>query len=181
MIMKMRLNFLCLAAFLMLVMNDALSKTYEELNGTRLFVNSIIEDVIGKGMTSVVISIIVMVLIAVPLILGLLAFWKFVIHINEDEIFVKKNYILLRWTGNGILLYNVLLIPFHLLADNINKNLMINSTAPFTSNGGQIQLLHLKDGMFHDGYVLFFAFFCLIIAEAFAIGIKLKEEQELTI
>ena len=173
--MKIRLNFLCLAAFLMLVMSDALSKTYEEINGTRLFVNSIIEDFVGKGVTSVTISIIVMVLIAAPLILGLLAFWKFIIHINDDEIFVKKNYILLRWTGTGILLYNFLLIPFHLLADYLNKNLMINS------NGEQIQLFHLKDGMFHDEYVLFFAFFCLIIAEAFAIGIKLKEEQDLTI
>ena len=115
--MKIRLNFLCLAAFLMLVMNDALSKTYEELNGTRLFVSSIIEDFIGKGVTSVTVSIIAIVVVVAPLILGLLAFWKFIIHINEDEIFVKKNYILLRWTGTGILLYNVLLIPFHLLAD----------------------------------------------------------------
>ena len=173
--MKMRLNFMCLAAFLMLVMNDALSKTYEELNGTRLFVSSIIEDFIGKGVTSVTVSIIAIVVVVAPLILGLLAFWKFIIHINEDEIFVKKNYILLRWTGTGILLYNVLLIPFHLLADYLNKNLIINS------NGEQIQLFHLEDGMFHDEYVLFFAFFCLIIAEAFAIGIKLKEEQDLTI
>jgi hypothetical protein len=92
------------------------------------------------------------------IIAAIIAFIRFIWNVNRDKVFVWQNVSMLRWTGWGIMFgyaYSLVMEYFH----NI----------PLTKS-------------FYDASDYFiFAFFCLIVAEAFAVGLKLKEEQELTI
>ena len=63
-----------------------------------------------------------------------------------------------RWTGWGILIPSVIFAAYDLL-EHIPAEKVYNQTM--------------------DGFI--FSLFCLIVAEVFAIGLKLKEEQDLTI
>lgn len=103
------------------------------------------------------------------LVVVLVFFFKFVIAVNRSEIFVWINVTRLRWIGGLLILVFVSnLLPV------IEANLYVN------------HLLKLK------GYSVYFSemvsvtslllgVLAYIIAEVFAIGIKMKEEQELTI
>jgi bacteriorhodopsin len=87
-----------------------------------------------------------------------IAFVRFILNVNHDKVFVKENIPLLRWAGWGMMIpaiiYSVHDLVEHFPADNVYNSYM-------------------------DDFV--FGLFCLIIAEVFAIGLKLKEEQDLTI
>ena len=87
------------------------------------------------------------------------SFVKFILNVNRDQVFTLKNVSLLRSTGWRLLIAIVLFIPMDLI------------------------LMGTKLETVFDEYVdsIIFSVFCLIIAEAFAIGLKLKEEQDLTI
>ena len=93
------------------------------------------------------------------IIRSLIAFVRFVLNVNRDKVFVLKNVSLLRSTGWRLLIAMVLCVPMELI------------------------LMGTKLETVFDEYVdpIIFSVFCLIIAEAFAIGLKLKEEQDLTI
>ena len=83
---------------------------------------------------------------------------KFILNVNRDKVFVWNNVTLLRWAGWGMVIPNVIAIVYDLL-----------SNVP-------VRQVYLE-----DSYSILFGIFCLIMAEVFAIGLKLKEEQDLTI
>ena len=85
-------------------------------------------------------------------------FVNFILNINRNKVFVWDNVLLLRRTGIGLFVVILLISVCELF------------------NGKSFTAVY-------DNYfdVLIFCVFNLIVAEAFAIGLKLKEEQELTI
>lgn len=86
-------------------------------------------------------------------------FIKFILNVNHDKVFVTENVSLLRATGWRLLAAIVLSIPFNLW--------FVKDTL---------------ETVFYDSVdSILFSVFCLIVAEVFAIGLRLKEEQALTI
>ena len=83
---------------------------------------------------------------------------RFILNVNRDKVFVWQNVALLRWAGWGLLIPYIIIIVSELL------------------NHVPIRQIYIEDS---DS--LIFGVFCLIMAEVFAIGLKLKEEQDLTI
>ena len=92
------------------------------------------------------------------IVAAIIAFIRFIWNVNRDKVFVWQNVSMLRWTGWGIMVgyvYTLVMDFFH--------------SIPLTKS-------------FYEASDYFiFAIFCLIVAETFAIGLKLKEEQDLTI
>ena len=88
------------------------------------------------------------------------SFIRFILNVNRDKVFVWENVRLLRWTGGGLLIA-VLSISIHDAIEHIPLEKIYHDYAPMSD--------------------LTFGVFCLIVAEVFAIGLKLKEEQDLTI
>ena len=89
-------------------------------------------------------------------IISFIKFIKFILNINKGNVFDKKNIPLLRWIGCS---YIYIFVYCFVLNSIIECDEWIGAGT--------------------DTFVL--GTFCLIIAEVFAIGIKLKEEQDLTI
>ena len=83
---------------------------------------------------------------------------RFVLNVNRDKVFVWENVPLLRWTGWGLLISTVI-IAVHDLVERIPADRIYNE--------------NMDD--------IIFSVFCLMMAEVFVIGLKLKEEQDLTI
>ena len=77
---------------------------------------------------------------------------------NRDKVFVLENVPLLRWTGWGLLSATVM-IAIYDLVEHTPVDRIYNETM--------------------DDFI--FSVFCLIMAEVFMIGLKLQEEQDLTI
>ena len=102
-----------------------------------------------------------------PPIRGFISFCKFILNINRDKVFVKENIPLLRWTGWGFLIYNIATFLIKLIVMYVNNGELLSI---------QFNIIYKQH---EDGFI--FSIFCLIIAEVFLIGIKLKDEQELTI
>ena len=92
------------------------------------------------------------------LIRSFIAFVRFILNVNRDKVFVWDNVPLLRWTGWGMLIPVVVFAVYDLLA-HIPADKVYNQSM--------------------DDFI--FSLFCLIVAEVFAIGLKLKEENDLTI
>ncbi|MBR5061189.1 MAG: DUF2975 domain-containing protein [Prevotella sp.] len=89
---------------------------------------------------------------------SIVAFIRFILNVNRNKVFVWKNVSLLRWAGWGLLAYCVGGIAARVFARG-------NFTEAFLDHGDS----------------LCSCVFYLIVAEVFAIGLKLKEEQDLTI
>ena len=106
--------------------------------------------------------IIFMVLTGIPVgilvVVSFVNFIKFILNVNNDKVFVWENVPLLRWSGRGMLISLIWLFVFSL---------------PMQGSIGKF---------FYD-YTdsLILSVFILIVAEVFAIGMKIKEEQDLTI
>ena len=92
------------------------------------------------------------------IIRAFIAFVRFILNVNRDRVFVWDNVPLLRWTGWGMLASTVIIFVYDLL-NHIPADIIYNETM--------------------DDFI--FSVFCLITAEVFVIGLKLKEEQDLTI
>lgn len=92
------------------------------------------------------------------LIRALVSFVRFILNVNRDKVFVWENVPLLRWTGWGILASELIISLYDLIA--------------------HVPLDKIYTDVKDD---IFFSVFCLIVAEVFAIGLKLKEKQDLTI
>lgn len=95
---------------------------------------------------------------AVAAIVPFVSFIRFILNVNRNKVFEWDNVLMLRITGLGLLLFALLGSTEELL------------------NG--IGLEQVYDEFF---MILIFVVFNLIVAETFAIGLKLKEEQDLTI
>ena len=85
-------------------------------------------------------------------------FVKFILNVNRNKVFTWKNVSLLRWYGISMLV-TVACTPIMVFAFNMNIG---NDWTYLFEN-------------------IFEALFALIVAEVFCIGIKLQEEQNLTI
>ena len=107
------------------------------------------------------------IILMYPPIRGFISFCKFILNINRDKVFVKENIPLLRWTGWGFLIYNIATFLIKLIVMYVNNGELLSI---------QFNIIYKQH---EDGFI--FSIFCLIIAEVFLIGIKLKDEQELTI
>lgn len=113
-----------------------------------------------------------MACMAAGILLYIAAIWffvKFFVSINRLEIFTWKNVSLLRKTGAA-----VLAITAVTWLDGIIANCMA------------AQLVSISDRIIDWTYsfnvaMFVLGFFTLIVAEVFAIGLKMREEQELTI
>ena len=158
--MKRRLNVLCIVMLSLLLIQVVLSFAFS--------IDDIISDFsegyrdgqtqsmgIFEALCALPISIAVICLS----VHAFVSFVKFILNVNRDQVFTLKNVSLLRSTGWRLLIAIVLFIPMDLI------------------------LMGTKLETVFDEYVdsIIFSVFCLIIAEAFAIGLKLKEEQDLTI
>ena len=132
--------------------------------------SEIIAQVDPNFCSTVMIPIILVLLSMIILALfGLTYFIKLIIEINHQNIFSWKNVSLLRKTGSIILLIFLL----NLLLEYFNY-------------------IHLSQAFSFEGYTLawnyridllqiVFGFVCFLFAEIFALGLKIKEEQDLTI
>ena len=97
-------------------------------------------------------------LVVIAAISSFWCFVRFILNVNRDKVFVWDNVILLRITGLGLLVAG-----------------LFAAVDEFLHGSGFTQV--------YEDYidVLLFCVFNLIVAEVFAIGLKLKLEQDLTI
>lgn len=114
-------------------------------------------------------------LICTPLQIILLGFliWrfiKFIINISKSRIFVKKNVTLLRQIS-----FLLLAIAIIAVTESI-ANEYLFSSFNFTIEG-----YHLSAFMPFPWSDFLLAIICLLMAQVWALGIEIKEEQELTI
>ena len=96
--------------------------------------------------------------VVIAAIVSFVCFLRFILNVNSNEVFVWDNVSLLRLTGIGLLVV-VLIIAGDELIDGRSFSSVLDK---YTD-------------------MLIFSVFNLIVAEAFAIGLKLKQEQDLTI
>ena len=91
-------------------------------------------------------------------ILSFACFVRFILNVNRNEVFVWDNVWCLRITAIG-LSFGVLVFSAYTIIEGAN----------------------VIEAFEEDMAILIFAVFNLIVAEAFAVGLKLKKEQDLTI
>ena len=91
-------------------------------------------------------------------IVSFVCFLRFILNVNQNSVLTGENVNLLRLTGIGLLIITVFVLSSTLWEGE-------NFAVAFDETIG----------------LMIFSVFNLIVAEAFAIGLKLKEEQELTI
>ena len=105
---------------------------------------------------------VVMFIVGIPVffvaIASFVSFVRFILNVNRDEVFVWNNVPLLRWAGWGLLASDVWMVVFGLLSQEpVAKVCMENSMG------------------------IIMGVFILMMAEVFSIGLKMKEEQDLTV
>ena len=110
-----------------------------------------------SGWTAIFVYLYGFVVIAAAIV-SFVCFLRFILNVNQNNVLTGENVNLLRLTGVGLLINTVFVLCFTLwegenLAVALDKNIGL----------------------------MIFSVFNMIGAEAFAIGLKLKEEQDLTI
>ncbi len=110
-----------------------------------------------SGWTAIIVYLYGFVVI-VAAIVSFVCFLRFILNVNQNNVLTGENVNLLRLTGVGLLIITVFALCSTLwegenLAVALDKNIGL----------------------------MIFSVFNMIVAEAFAIGLKLKEEQDLTI
>ena len=165
--MKKKLNFLCVV-MLVLLLVQAVYGFFNLIPGLNFF-NLLKSNGEGDGVIPfiAIFSLIGVIILMYPPIRGFISFCEFILNINRDKVFAKENIPLLRWTGWGFLIYNI-------------ATFLIKLIVMYVNNGELLSIqFNITYKQHEDGFI--FSIFCLIIAEVFLIGIKLKDEQELTI
>ena len=110
-----------------------------------------------SGWTEIIVYLYCFVVIAAAIV-SFVCFLRFILNVNQNNVLTGENVNLLRLTGVGLLIITVFSLCSTLwegenLAVALDKNIGL----------------------------MIFSVFNMIVAEAFAIGLKLKEEQDLTI
>ena len=158
--MKKRLNVLCL-----LMLSLMLVKFILELKGSCVFVNSTLSNWGGDmNKTTFIITGVFALIFSYPIVRGMVSFIRFILNVNRDKIFVKQNVSLLRWAGGALIYMSIFILP----------SLFINQRVEYGA-------IDISSAFLHESLRIILGFLFLIIAEVFVIGIKLREEQELTI
>lgn len=155
--MKKRMNFLCVLMLVLMAIQvvmtfvtgaDAFAEGYSD--GTAALESG--------SAWSAVLELFESVVVVIAAIASFACFFRFILNVNRNEVFVWDNVLMLRLTG--ICLMVVVLL--------ISLNELLNGNS-FTE-------------VYNDFFdVLIFCMFSLIVAETFAVGLRLKEEQDLTI
>ena len=110
-----------------------------------------------SGWTAIIVYLFAFVVIAAAIV-SFVCFLRFILNVNQNSVLTGENVNLLRLTGIGLLIITVFVLCSALWEGE-------NFAVAFDETIG----------------LMIFSVFNLIVAEAFAIGLKLKEEQELTI
>lgn len=110
-----------------------------------------------SGWTAIIVYLFAFVVIAAAIV-SFVCFLRFILNVNQNNVLTGENVNLLRLTGVGLLINTVFVLCFTLWEGE-------NLAVAFDKAIG----------------LMIFSVFNLIVAEAFAIGLKLKEEQDLTI
>ncbi len=110
-----------------------------------------------SGWTAIIVYLYGFVVIAAAIV-SFVCFLRFILNVNQNNVLTGENVNLLRLTGVGLLIITVFALCSTLWEGE-------NFAVAFDKNIG----------------LMIFSVFNLIVAEAFAIGLKLKEEQDLTI
>ena len=161
--MKKKLNLFCV---LMLLLMVAQVVTMFVMNAGEFVMNagdfeegwqSGASDQTTSGWTAIIVYLYGFVVIAAAIV-SFVCFLRFILNVNQNNVLTGENVNLLRLTGVGLLIITVFVLCFTLwegenLAVALDKNIGL----------------------------MIFSVFNMIVAEAFAIGLKLKEEQDLTI
>ena len=161
--MKKKLNLFCVLMLLLMAADVIIGICLGFAESVQAFKQGW-EDGGKEGATSTygggidLLLIILAIAVAYFGIRAFVSFIRFVLNVNRDKVFVWENVHLLRWTGWGVLI-TILAMSTHDLIVHIPLEKIYNE----------------------DMSDLTFSVFCLIVAEVFAIGLKLKEEQDLTI
>lgn len=164
--MKKRLNILCLLTLMILAVKIIL-----ELKGCFSFTRAISYIALDTNNTTfniifAVIILIFTVLSLYPMVRGIVSFIRFILNVNRDKIFVRENVSLLRWAGGALLYMSIFAIPAILINQTIEP---------------PTRVINIGSAFLFELLPIILGFVFLIIAEVFVIGIKLREEQELTI
>ena len=110
-----------------------------------------------SGWTAIIVYLYGFVVIAAAIV-SFVCFLRFILNVNQNNVLTGENVNLLRLTGVGLLINTVFVLCSTLWEGE-------NFAVAFDETIG----------------LMIFSVFNLIVAEAFAIGLKLKEEQDLTI
>ena len=110
-----------------------------------------------SGWTAIIVFLFAFVVIAAAIV-SFVCFLRFILNVNQNNVLTGENVNLLRLTGVGLLINTVFVLCFTLWEGE-------NFAVAFDKAIG----------------LMIFSVFNMIVAEAFAIGLKLKEEQDLTI
>ena len=154
--MKTKLNLFCV---LMLLLMVAQVVTMFVMNAGDIEEGwqSRASDQTTSGWTAIIVYLFAFVVIVVA-IGSFVCFLRFILNVNQNNVLTGENVNLLRLTGVGLLIITVFVLCFTLWEGE-------NFAVAFDKAIG----------------LMIFSVFNLIVAEAFAIGLKLKEEQDLTI
>lgn len=103
------------------------------------------------------------------ILLAIILFVKLVISINGSDIFNWKNVYRLRWMGGALIVgYLSMAIPYFITGYELSEAFALRGYSLHQSELASITTLVLGIAS-------------LIVAEVFAIGLRMKEEQDLTI
>ena len=154
--MKKKLNLFCV---LMLLLMVAQVVTMFVMNAGDFEEGwqSDTSDQTTSGWTAIIVYLYGFVVIAAAIV-SFVCFLRFILNVNQNNVLTGENVNLLRLTGVGLLIITVFALCSTLWEGE-------NFAVAFDKNIG----------------LMIFSVFNLIVAEAFAIGLKLKEEQDLTI
>ena len=154
--MKKRLNIFCV--LMLLLMATMVVMTF--VTGADAFQEGWNKgrDVLPANTWLALLEFFVEMFAIVAALVSFVSFIRFILNVNRNEVFVWENVNLLRLTGVGLLI----------------MALIVSADEYFTGTS----LIEVYDNYFD---ILIFCVFNLIVAEAFAVGLKLKEEQDLTI
>ena len=161
--MKKKMNFFCLLMFAVIIAEFVLGIVLGFSEGAQAFKQGWEEGrahphTFHHGFFGDAALLLLCFVIIIVGLYALACFIRFIRNVNRDQVFTWENVSLLRWSGWGLLTMEVAMILFDAI------------------EGFSLSYIYQEDT--ND---LIFGVFILIVAEAFAIGLKLKEEQDLTI
>lgn len=105
----------------------------------------------------------------IPALLAIFLFVKLIISINKSDIFNWKNVYRLRWIGGSLVFcYLCIAIPVFITSYELSEVFALRGYSLHQSDLASVTTLVLGVAS-------------LIVAEVFAIGLRMKEEQDLTI
>ena len=157
--MKKKLNLLCVLMLTLMVVDFIVAMVVNAKDMAQGFSEGWRDGASGVAITGGE----AFAMLLTPVFLGfaiaaIICIVKFILNVNRDEVFTWKNVSLLRWLGIGMIVTMACGMVMGLAAD-----IFAGDSWPSLIEG-------MMGGVF-----------ALIMAEAFCIGIKLQEEQTLTI